>query len=216
MNSEILEVVTRVVKEVLEENRTINESKIKVPVGISGRHIHLSRKDLDILFGNGYELTKKKDLMGGQFAAEECVTIIGSKLTSIEKVRILGPIRKDNQIELSKTDSIKLGIKIPLRESGNIDGSGAITIVGPAGALFLNEGCIIAKRHIHMSPSDAIRYGIKNNDLVKVKASGERGGILEAVKVRIDSAYTLEMHIDTDESNAMDIKCGDLLEIIKY
>jgi putative phosphotransacetylase len=210
MNTEqIVQVIAQMVKEKLKEDK-----KLMVPVGVSARHIHLTREHLDILFGKGYELKKFKELMGGQFAAEECVTIVGGKMTSIEKVRILGPLRNITQVEISKTDAVKLGTKAPLRESGNIKGSAPITIIGPKGAVALEEGCIVAKRHIHMSSEDADKYGLKDNDKVDVKISGERGGLFQDVKVRVDKSYTLEMHIDTDEANGMDIPCGSKLEVI--
>lgn len=207
---QLVKVIAAAVKERLQEDK-----KLSVPVGISARHVHLSREHVELLFGKGYELTKKKELMGGQFAAEECVTIIGSKLTAIEKVRILGPVRSQSQVEISKTDTIKLGINAPVRDSGILAGSAGITVVGPKGSITLQEGCIIAKRHIHFSPEDAVKFGVKDKDTVSVKVPGDRGGILENVLVRVNETYTLEMHIDTDEANAMGIKCGSSLEIIK-
>ena len=207
---ELVQIITKMVKETISTN-----DKILVPVGISGRHVHLSREHMDILFGKGALLTKKKDLMGGQFAAEECVTILGAKLSSMENVRILGPLRKESQVEISKTDSLKLGLKAPIRESGKIENSAPITLVGPKGAIALTEGCIVAKRHIHMSIEEGKKFGLQNNQIVNVKIPGERGGLLGNVQIRIDPTYTLEMHIDTDEANAMEIKCGSLLEIVK-
>ena len=207
---ELVQIITKMVKETIAIN-----GKLLVPVGISGRHVHLSREHMDILFGKDATLTKKKDLMGGQFAAEECVTILGAKLSSMENVRILGPLRKESQIELSKTDSIKLGLKAPTRESGKLSDSAPITLVGPKGAIALTKGCIVAKRHIHMSVEEGNKFGLENNQIVNVKIPGERGGLLGNVVVRIDKTYSLEMHIDTDEANAMEIKCGSLLEIVK-
>lgn len=206
---ELVKIITDIVKE-----KVTTVQKLTVPVGISARHVHLARQDMDVLFGKGSELTKKKELMGGQFAAEECVTILGGKLNSIENVRILGPLRSKTQVEISKTDGIKLGTKAPSRDSGNITGSAPITIVGPKGVLAITEGCIVAMRHIHMSLEDAEKYSIKDNQMVSVKIPGDRGGVLSNVKVRVDKTYTLEMHIDTDEANAMDIKCGSMLEVI--
>lgn len=205
----LVKVITERVKERLKE-----KEKLSVPVGVSARHVHLSREHVEILFGKGYELTNKKELMGGQFAAEECVTLIGGKLTAIEKVRILGPVRSQSQVELAKTDAIKLGINAPARDSGAVKGSAPITLVGPKGSISLQEGCIIAKRHIHMSPADALRFGVKENDIVSVKVPGDRGGVLGNVLVRVHETYTLEMHIDTDEANALEIKCGSSLEIV--
>ena len=216
MNEDLVKLIAGIVKEKLKTEISVAENdKMKVTVGISARHLHLTKKHLDILFGKDYELKKKKDLMGGQFAAEECVTIIGKKLSPIEKVRILGPLRSKTQVEISKTDALKLGVDAPVRESGSIEGSAPITIIGPKGVIALSEGCIVAKRHIHMSPEDAESFGLKDNALVSVKLDGERGGYFSDVKVRVDKSYTLEMHIDTDEANAMGIKCGSLLEIVK-
>ena len=209
---ELVEIITKVVKETVANNNNI---KLLVPIGVSGRHVHLSRKHMDILFGKDSQLKKKKDLMGGQFAAEECVTILGAKLSSMEKVRILGPLRRESQVEISKTDSIVMGIKAPLRQSGIIENSAPLTLVGPNGSVTLIEGCIIAKRHVHMTPQEGKKFGFENNQLVNLKVPGERGGVLGNVQVRIDPTYSLEMHIDTDEANAMGIKNGSSLEIVK-
>lgn len=186
-----------------------------VPIGVSARHVHLTKEHVEILFGKGYELTKKKELMGGQFASNEQVTIVGYKLRAMENVRILGPVRKKSQVEISATDAIKLGIKAPVRESGDIKGSAPITIVGPKGAVYLEEGCIIAKRHIHMAPSDARTAGVENGEVVSVKVENERGTTYNHVTIRVDESYTLEMHIDTDEANAAGIVTGDTALIYK-
>ena len=185
-----------------------------VPVGISARHVHLSQQDVELLFGEGYKLTKKKELMGGQFASNEQVTLVGLKLRAIENVRILGPARKASQVEISSTDAIKLGINAPIRESGNTKGSSPIALVGPKGAIYLKEGCIIAKRHIHMPPKSAIDAGVKDGDSVSVKVDNERGTIYNNVQIRVDDSFTLEMHIDTDEANAAKITCGQTAYII--
>ena len=186
-----------------------------VPIGVSARHIHLTQADVETLFGKGYQLTKKKELMGGQFASNELVTIVGLKLRAIENVRILGPVRKASQVEISATDAIKLGIKAPIRESGKIEGSAPIAVVGPCGVIYLKEGCIIASRHIHMSPADAEKAGVKNGDVVSVKVDNERATTYNNVLIRVDPTFTLEMHIDTDEANAAKISTGMKAEIIK-
>ena len=186
-----------------------------VPVGVSNRHIHLSREHLDILFGQGYELTVKKYLMGKEFASEELVTIIGPSLRSIEKVRVLGPVRKNTQVEISRTDSFVLKVKPPVRPSGEISGSAGLVIVGPKGVVEINEGCIIANRHIHMKPSDAQVYGIKDGDYVDVKTGGERPTKFYDVQVRVRDDFNLEMHIDTDDANAAGIGNKSTVEIIK-
>ena len=151
--------------------QTINKMDDKtggyqVPVGVSARHIHLTQKDVETLFGEGYQLTKKKELMGGQYACNETVTIVGLKLRAIENVRVLGPVRKASQIEISSTDALKLGIKAPVRESGDVAGSAPIAVVGPKGAIYMKEGCIVAMRHIHMSPADAAAAGVQDRKSV--------------------------------------------------
>lgn len=214
METREIEFITKAVIEAIE-NRKSNIKGYPVPVGVSARHLHLTQEHVETLFGQGYQLTKKKDLMGGQFAANELVTIVGLKLRVIENIRVLGPVRKASQVELSATDAIKLGIKAPVRESGNTAGSAPIALVGPKGALYLKEGCIIAMRHIHMSPQDAVAAGVKDGDVVSVKADNERGTIFNHVKIRVDETFTLEMHIDTDEANASEISTGDTVTIIK-
>ena len=188
--------------EKLKGQEVLPSANKKVKVGVSARHIHLNREDMDTLFGKGSELTPQKDLMGGQFAAKETVTIIGLKLRAIENVRVLGPLRKQTQVEVSATDCIKLGVKAPVRLSGDLAGSAPIIILGPKGAVSLKEGCIVALRHIHMSPADAAAYGVKDKQVVRVQMGGERGGYLDNVPVRVDPSFTTEMHIDTDEANA--------------
>ncbi len=190
--------------------------ELTVPIGVSARHLHVTREHLDILFGQGHQLKVKKELMGGQFAAEERVTLVGMNLRVIENVRILGPERKATQVEVSKTDARALGINAPIRESGDIAGSQPVTIVGPAGAVRIEEGCIVAMRHIHMSPSDAEAFGVKDKQIISVKTSeGARKGVLSNVMVRVHETYTLEMHIDTDEANGLGIRQSDTVTIIQ-
>lgn len=207
-----VELITKLVYDLLKKE---DEDSFLVPVGVSARHIHLTQTDVETLFGEGYQLTKKKELMGGQFASNETVTIVGLKLRAIENVRILGPVRKASQIEISATDGLKLGVKAPVRESGDIKGSAPMAVVGPKGVIYLKEGCIIAKRHIHMSPQDAKMAGVTNGQTVSVRSNNERGSIFDQVTVRVDPSYTLEMHIDTDEANAASIKTGDSVAILK-
>lgn len=193
------------------------DPSIGVPIGISARHVHVTREHLDILYGKDHPLKIKKELMGGQFAAEEQVTVIGMNLRVIENVRILGPERPKTQVEISKTDAIKLGLNPPIRESGLVEGSAPITIVGPKGAITLSEGCIVAMRHIHMNQEDAKRLHVKDKEIVSVRTGqGARKGILSNVLVRVHPSFRLEMHIDTDEANAFAIRCNDLVEIIKH
>ena len=215
MDNQSIELITRMVLETVQKQEASSENGYVVPVGVSARHIHLTQEHVEALFGEGYQLTKKKGLMGGQFASNETVTIVVLKLRAIENVRILGPVRSKSQVEISATDALRLGVKAPIRESGNIAGSAAIAVVGPKGAIYLNEGCIVAKRHIHMAPQDAMAAGVHDGDIVSVKADNERGTTFNNVQIRVDDSFTLEMHIDTDEANAAKIATGDTVRIIK-
>ena len=187
-----------------------------VPIGISNRHIHLSREDVDTLFGAGYELTPFKDLsQPGQYACREQLTIVGPSLRPIEGVRVLGPVRKSSQVEISATDSYVLKVKPPVRESGKTAGSAPITLIGPRGVVELSEGCIIANRHIHMSPEDAKIFGVEDGDTVTVDVEGKRRTRWYDVQVRVHPDFRLEMHVDTDDANAVGIGNGFLVKIVK-
>lgn len=209
-----VEQITRMVLQTIENARE-NEKLMTVPVGVSARHIHLTQVDVELLFGPGYQLTKKKELMGGQFAANEQCTIVGLKLRAIENVRILGPVRKSSQVEISATDARTLGVNAPLRQSGDTAGSAPIALVGPKGVLYLKEGCIVAARHIHMTPAEAAAVSLQDGDMVSVRMGNERGVVLDNVKIRVDDSFSLEMHIDTDEANACQVKQGDVATIIR-
>ncbi len=187
---------------------------MKVSIGVSNRHVHLTKEHLEVLFGVGYELEKKSDLtQPGMFASNALVTIRTEK-SEIENVRIVGPIRTYTQVEISKTDAYKLGINPPVRESGDISDSSQITIIGPVGTLNLEEGCIIPTRHIHILPSQLKMYGFNENDKVNVRIDGEKGGILSNVSLKVSEESFFELHIDTDDANAHLIKNGDIGEII--
>lgn len=175
-----------------------------VMVETSARHVHVTEETLEILFGKGYQLTKKKDLsQPGQFACEERVQVIGPK-NSFPAISILGPTRPADQVELSASDARSIGVAAPVRESGDIAGSGACKLVGPKGEVELKEGVIVAKRHIHMTPEDAENYGVKDKQVVSVKIdSPERSLVFGDVVVRVSPKFKLAMHIDTDESNAV-------------
>ena len=169
------QLVAEIVNRVMAQCQGDGISNDTVPVGVSNRHIHLSAEHLEILFGKGYELTPIKDLsQPGQFACKEQLTIVGPSLRPIEGVRVLGPIRKASQVEISRTDSFTLKVKPPVRESGDIAGSAPITIIGPKGTVTLKEGCIIANRHIHMSEEEGKAFGLKDGDSVTVEVNGER------------------------------------------
>jgi putative phosphotransacetylase len=186
-----------------------------VQIETSARHVHLSREDLEVLFGEGYELTPTKDLsQPGQFACAERVAVAGPKST-FPKVSILGPVRLASQVEFAITDAIKLGVYAPVRESGDIAGSAPCKLVGPHGEVELAEGVIVAKRHIHATPADAEAYGLEDRQVVQVRCgTDERALIFGDVVVRVHPNFSLAMHIDTDESNAGMVRRGTIGEIM--
>ena len=185
----------------------------KVQVGISNKHLHLCDADLAKLFGAGHALTVKKELkQPGQFAAEELVDIVGPKGT-LKGIRVLGPTRKESQVELAMTDARVIGLSLPVRESGVLDGSPGVKLIGPAGEAELAKGAIIALRHIHLSAAQAAEAGVKDKDWVTVKTFGTRPIIFEDVLIRAGDAHLSEMHVDTDEGNAAGIKNDDEVEI---
>jgi putative phosphotransacetylase len=210
------ELIQSIVKEVVSEFQLNKENKEQsVPIGVSARHVHLSQEHVEFLFGHGYQLTPKSDLsQPSQFAANETVLLVGPK-GSIERVRILGPARGATQVEVSKTDALKLGLKPPLRESGDIKDSSPVTIVGPKGSIYIPEGLILAQCHIHMTPEDAEYYGVENGEFVSVKVEGIRSVIFDRVLIRVSDKYKLEMHIDTDEGNAALAEKGSMGKILK-
>jgi len=190
-------------------------SNLTVPVGISNRHIHVSNEDLITLFGEGATLTWKKDLSQiGQYACEEVVTLVGPK-GKISGVRILGPCRKQTQVEISRTDSFTLGVNPPVRDSGSLEGSAPLKVIGPNGEIDIAEGCILAKRHIHMNLEEADAFGVNDKDIVSVKTDGERSIVFNEVLIRVNKDFRLEMHIDTDEANAAALKNGDKVTVLK-
>ena len=200
--------VTRLVVEELEKFQR------SVPIGVSNRHIHLDRKDMDILFGQDSELTFKKELgQPGQYACEETVTLHGPK-GELSRVRVLGPLRSESQVEVSVTDGFALGVRPPIRESGRLEGTPGVTIVGPKGTIEKDTGTIAALRHIHLTPEDARRIGVRDKQMVKVEIGGLRGGIFHNVLIRVSEQFAPEMHIDVDEANAFGVKNGDRAYII--
>lgn len=210
-SAQIAEIVKRVMAGMEAESE-----ELAVPVGVSNRHIHLTKEDLETLFGKGYELTPLKDLsQPGQYACKELLTLVGPSLRPIENVRVLGPLRSKSQVEISATDSYVLKVKPPVRESGNHEGSAGITIVGPKGVVVLKQGCIIANRHIHMSPEDAARFCVKDGDTVTVDVAGTRRTRWYDVQIRVSKDFRLEMHVDTDDANAAGIGNGAKVKIVK-
>ena len=207
------QMIAEAVKKALDQLNANNDNEIKV--GVSQRHIHLSQEDLETLFGKGFELTKAKTLMGREFASEQFVTLVGPSLKSIERVRVLGPVRKNTQVEISRTDTFVLKVSPPVRPSGEIKGSEKLVIVGPKGCVYLQEGVIIANRHIHLTPEFASKNGISDNDYVDVLVDGIKPTKFFDVQVRVRDDFNVEMHIDTDDANSAGIKNGDKVTIIK-
>ena len=186
----------------------------KVPVGISNKHLHLSQEDLEKLFGAGYELTFKKALVQpGQFAAEEQVVVVGPKGET--KLRVLGPVRAETQIELAATDARTLGFKAPVRESGKLDGTPGCKIIGPKGEIEISKGVMIALRHIHLTDEQAKEAGVADKQFVSVKVGGERGLVFDNVLIRAGEKHFKEFHVDTDEANAAGLANDQEIEIIK-
>lgn len=187
---------------------------MKVTVGISNRHVHLTKEHLEVLFGKGYELQVLRPInQPGQFASVEKVSIETPK-ARMDGVRILGPLRSYTQVEISKTDAIKLGLNPPVRESGDLENSAPITIIGPVGTVVLEQGCILANRHIHITPEEVKKFGLEGISKVKVKISGEKGGIMDQVYLKEAEASYYEMHIDTDDANAFLLQNGDEVEFL--
>jgi putative phosphotransacetylase len=185
-------------------------------VNVRARHCHLTAEAVEQLFGRGHRLTVQKWLyQEGQFAAEETVTLIGPRSRVISNLRILGPCRSRNQVELATTDAIALGIEIPLRASGSTEGAPGCRLMGPAGTYEMAEGVIRARRHAHLHPKDAEFYGVKEGDLMKLRLGGECGLVLERMMCRVDPAFKLEVHIDTDEGNACNLQPNTACELFK-
>ena len=216
--NEILDLFLKAVDSIKDSGNpayTEDAKKGLVPVGISNHHVHLTQEAVDILFGKDHTLERIKNLsQPGQYACKECVTLCGPRGV-IEKVRVLGPVRNANQVEILAGDMFKLGVQAPMRLSGDLSGSGGIILVGPKGSIQINEGVIVAQRHIHMSPLEAEAYGVHDGQVVKLSVDGPRSGIMNNVVVRADDKGALECHIDTEEANAYCINAKSKLMIIK-
>lgn len=206
-----IKAITEAVKKAIDEV----ENRDTIKIGVSQRHVHLSREDLETLFGKGYELTVKKYLMGREFASNEVVTLVGPSLRAIENVRVLGPVRKHTQVEISRTDTFVLKVSPPVRPSGKVEGSEKLVLVGPRGSVYLKEGVIIANRHIHLTPEYAAAHGIHDNDYVDVEIEGIKPTRFYDVQVRVRDDFNIEMHIDTDDANSAGLKNGARVKIIK-
>ena len=215
MNYDAKMIEAAVRKAIADAKQAEADANGEIKIGVSQRHIHLSQEDLETLFGKGYQLTVKKVLMGREFASDAVVTLVGPSLKSIENVRVLGPVRKNTQVEISKTDTFVLKVSPPVRPSGNVEGSERLVVVGPKGSVYLKEGVIIANRHIHLTPQYAEKHGIKDNDYVDVLVEGIKPTKFYDVQVRVRDDFNVEMHIDTDDANSTGLKNGDRVKIIK-
>jgi putative phosphotransacetylase len=204
--------IDRIVAEVV--GRIAPHSGLTVPVGVSARHCHLNDEALEILFGKGYELNVYRELFQpGAFAAEEMISVVGPRLRAIERVRILGPTRGYNQVELARTDAIYLGVDPPVRDSGDLDGANAVTFIGPKGSITVH-GAIRAARHIHLTNADVQQMGLGGIERVRVQVGGEKGLTFDNVRLKIDDSYLPEIHLDTDDANAAELICGDTVSIL--
>lgn len=211
------DMVDRIVDEVLRtikgSSQTVNTGITHsqyptIPLGVSNHHLHLTKETFEILFGKDTPFEVYRDLyQPGEFASKHTVILIGPKMRPIENVRILGPLRKYDQVEISLTDAIQLGVKPPVRDSGDLKGSAPITVVGPKGSIHLSEGAVRAGRHVHMTNADASAFGIKAGDFIKVRIGGEKSTTFENVLVRINDAWKCQLHLDTDDANAAGVSC---------
>ena len=206
--------INRIAREVARQVRGRNGEEIPISVGVSARHAHVDDETLEILFGPGRVLTPYRELyQPGAFAAEEVISVVGPRLRAIERVRILGPSRSYNQVELARTDAIFLGVDPPVRDSGDLEGAESVTFIGPKGAVTV-DAAIRASRHLHLRPEDVTRYGFEGRASVRVRVGGEKGVTYENVRLKIDDSYLPELHLDTDDANAADLVCGDTVYIL--
>ncbi|MCD4690126.1 phosphate propanoyltransferase [bacterium] len=216
MAEEVLRRLQREAEALQRAREPLGEPGVSIPVAVSARHAHVSRTVLEKLYGEGYTLTKYRDLgQPGQFAAEETVTLVGRSLRAIEGVRILGPVRTYTQVELSRADAVRLGIDPPIRCSGDLAGSAPVTLVGPHGAVSLKEGSIRATRHLHMTPRDAEQHRVAHGELVRVRFSCPAALVLENVLVNVSPDAALELHLDTDNAGAADVRGPMMVSILR-
>lgn len=210
MDNTLIREITKLVMDSIKEQ----EGYARIPVGISTRHVHLCPTSCAALFGEQYNLTPMKSLQAGEFAAKETITIVGSNMRAIEKVRVLGPLRKNTQVEIARTDAIYLKINAPWRNSGDLKDSAPITLVGPKGSISLKEGAIIAKRHIHVPTHMATQLALIDQQEVAVEAFSERTVILKGVQIRVADDVELQIHLDTDDANAAGLNNNSKVRIL--
>lgn len=209
--ADTMKLVEEITRRVL---RRMDAEQDQIVLGVSNRHVHLSQSDLATLFGLDALTVYRHVRQPGEFAAEQSVAVHGPR-TSFPKVRVMGPCRPKSQVELSRTDAIALGVDAPLTQSGHLETAGPIEIEGPLGSVRLDRGAMVAARHIHMGPAHARAWGLADQDLVKVRFGGERGGVLDNLIIRIKDDWVPEIHLDTDEANALGLKTGDYGKLIR-
>lgn len=220
-NDNLVDIIVEQVKKILNDSdtssvkNTCNAEFPLIPLGVSNRHIHLTENTFHRLFGDDAEFEQMRPLyQPGEFASKHTLTIVGPKLRSIAGVRILGPLRNYDQVEVSLTDAIFLGINPPVVNSGSLDSASPLTLVGPKGSVYLDKCAIIANRHIHMTNKDAEKFGVKNGDFCKVRISGEKSTIFENVLIRTNDNWLLQIHLDTDDANAANIREDTYVEFL--
>jgi putative phosphotransacetylase len=214
----LIDLITQEVRSILEKDLPVKEPGLqrpKIPLGISNRHIHLTLRTFKALFGEDAEFESMRPLyQPGEFASKHALTIVGPKLRSIPNVRILGPLRKYDQVEVSLTDAIFLGINPPVASSGNLENAAALTLVGPNSSVYLEKCAIVANRHIHMTDKDAAKFGLKNGDYCKIRIGGEKSTIFENVLIRTNDNWKVQIHLDTDDANAANVRSESYVEFI--
>lgn len=217
-DDKLIDLIAEEVKSILRKGDTSQKSNLqfpRIPLGISNRHIHLTQKTFHALFGEETEFESMRPLyQPGEFASKHTLAIVGPKLRSIPNVRILGPLRKYDQVEVSLTDAIFLGINPPVTNSGSLENAVPLTLVGPNGSVYLEKCAIVANRHIHMTNKDAEEFGVKNGDYCKVKIGGEKGTVFENVLIRTNDNWLLQIHLDTDDANAANVREDTYVEFL--
>lgn len=202
-NQELIDLIVKEVQKTISQSAAQPPHDKRIPLGISNRHIHLTEQTFKKLFGEKTEFTKYRDLyQPGEFASNHVVTLIGPKQRAISGVRILGPLRNYDQVEVSQTDAVVLGIQPPVVNSGTLDEAAPLTLIGPAGSVYLEKCAIVASRHMHMTSADAARFGVKEGDYCQVRIGGIKSTVFENVLVRVNDSWKLQIHLDTDDANA--------------
>ncbi len=216
LDENLVQLITkRVVERLAQEQSSVDDGRLFVPCNISVRHVHLCQEHVEILYGPGYQIESRNELyQPGQFASKQTVTLVGPRMRCLGEVRVLGPLRSSTQVEVSRTDAIFLGIDPPVKPSGQHEGSVGLIVVGPVGVVHLKQGVILANRHIHLSTGTASRFGIKDNQYMKVRVETEKTTVFEDVQVRVHETFVDEMHLDTDDGNACGLRGGEKVEIL--